>query len=171
MDIPRRRSSPTLSSTVPDDYPSPDDYVAEMRVGSPSEPIVRPRRRSTSLEPLESEQGPLEELPPLEKHTDILIIGSGPVGSAFARLLVEGDLEVLMIDAGPQLSAVPGWHLKNSYVYQRDFNSFTGLISSHLHDASVPTSNSPTITLDPRAFQVDLNDPKYKGLVYFINIT
>ena len=95
--------------------------------------------------------------------TDVLVIGTGPLGSAFARLLVEGGRKVTMIDAGPQLSAVPGWHLKNSYVYQRDLNSFSGLISSHLHDASVPTSDQPTPSLDPSAYQVDLTDKKYKG--------
>ncbi|XP_062506233.1 uncharacterized protein LOC134182805 [Corticium candelabrum] len=107
----------------------------------------------------------MSELPVLEIKTDILVIGSGPVGSTFARVLVENGRNVLMVEAGPYTSRRPGWHLKNSYVYQRDFNSFTGLISSHLHDSSVATSNKPTITLDPSAFHVDLTDDKYKGFV------
>ena len=105
----------------------------------------------------------MSELPVLEIKTDILVIGSGPVGSTFARVLVENGRNVLMVEAGPYTSRRPGWHLKNSYVYQRDFNSFTGLISSHLHDSSVATSNKPTITLDPSSFHVDLTDNKYKG--------
>jgi pyranose oxidase len=108
------------------------------------------------------------------KDIDVLIIGAGPLGSTFARELVPENAEqekktkihrVMMIDAGPQLSKVPGWHLKNSFVYQRDFNSFTGVIASHLHDYSVPTSENPTITLDPSAFHVDLTKPEYKGFV------
>lgn len=102
----------------------------------------------------------------VEYKTDVLIIGSGPVGSTFARVIVEeSKKKVLMIDAGPQLSPTPGWHQKNAYVYQRDYSSFTGLINSHLHDASVPTSENPVITLDPSAFQVDLTNPRYKGFV------
>jgi choline dehydrogenase-like flavoprotein len=39
--------------------------------------------------------------------SDILVIGSGAVGSVFARLLVEAGREVTMIDAGPVLSDPP----------------------------------------------------------------
>ena len=124
-----------------------------------------------TAEPTDSRTASVEAVSPgpsnqcfVEYKTDVLIIGSGPVGSTFARVLVEeSKKKVLMIDAGPQLSPTPGWHLKNSYVYQRDYSSFTGLINSHLHDVSVPTSENPVITLDPSSFQVDLTKPQYKG--------
>ena len=59
-------------------------------------------------------------------ETDVLIIGTGPIGCTFARLLVEkGDRDVLMIDAGGQLSERPGEHLKNAFIYQRDIDRFT----------------------------------------------
>ncbi len=45
-------------------------------------------------------------------HTDVLIVGSGPIGATAARRLVEGGKRVLMIEAGPKLSERPGAHPK-----------------------------------------------------------
>jgi pyranose oxidase len=44
-----------------------------------------------------------------------LIVGSGPVGSAFARVLLEShpDVRVIMFEAGPQLTEVPGESVRN----------------------------------------------------------
>lgn len=112
---------------------------------------------------------PCLENNPITKHADVVIVGTGPVGCTFAHELhriseKQGkQLKILMIDAGAQLSPRPGEHLKNAFVYQRDYNAFTGLISSHLVDLSVPTDDSPVITLDPSAFSVDLTEKKYKG--------
>jgi choline dehydrogenase-like flavoprotein len=46
---------------------------------------------------------------------DVLIVGSGPVGSAFARALYERDatVRILMLEAGPRLTERPGVHVKN----------------------------------------------------------
>ena len=49
-------------------------------------------------------------------HTPtIAIVGSGPIGSAYARVLVEGlpDARVVMFEAGPQVTAVPGASVRN----------------------------------------------------------
>ncbi|MGW0885541.1 GMC oxidoreductase [Streptomyces sp. NPDC002671] len=46
---------------------------------------------------------------------DVLIVGSGPVGSAFARVIAD-ELpwtRILMVDAGPQISHPPGSHVNN----------------------------------------------------------
>ena len=49
-------------------------------------------------------------------HTPIVaIVGSGPIGSAYARVILEGSPEarVVMFEAGPQLTAVPGESVRN----------------------------------------------------------
>jgi pyranose oxidase len=45
----------------------------------------------------------------------IAIVGSGPIGSAYARLLLEGlrDARVIMFEAGPQLTDIPGESVRN----------------------------------------------------------
>jgi choline dehydrogenase-like flavoprotein len=46
---------------------------------------------------------------------DVLVVGSGPVGAAYVRLLTETrpDLDVLMVEAGPVVAEPPGVNLRN----------------------------------------------------------
>ena len=46
---------------------------------------------------------------------DVLIVGSGPIGATFARVLSESvpTAKILMVDVGPQLTSRPGVHVKN----------------------------------------------------------
>ena len=90
--------------------------------------------------------------PRILKH-EVLVIGAGPLGCTFARKLVKSGKQVLLIDTGSQLSDRPGWHLKNSFIFQRDVNRFTGVIKGHLEPISVPTNNSTVPTLDPASFR------------------
>ncbi|NYE18221.1 GMC oxidoreductase [Microbacterium immunditiarum] len=49
-------------------------------------------------------------------HTPtVAIVGSGPIGSAYARTIIESDpdVRVVMFEAGPQLTAVPGESVRN----------------------------------------------------------
>ena len=47
--------------------------------------------------------------------THVLIVGSGPTGSTYARQLIEQtpDVTVLMVEAGPVVSTPPGMNVKN----------------------------------------------------------
>ncbi|HEV8716260.1 MAG TPA: GMC oxidoreductase [Candidatus Binatia bacterium] len=87
------------------------------------------------------------------KKTDLLIIGAGPAGSTFARILVPAGMRTVMVDAGPQYSARPGEHLKNSFPFQRNPLSFTNLILGLLHPISIPTVAGSAATVDPIAFR------------------
>ena len=53
---------------------------------------------------------------PNDPPADVLIVGSGIVGAAVARMLrdTDPDLRILMIDGGPVVGAVPGLHLHDS---------------------------------------------------------
>jgi pyranose oxidase len=86
-------------------------------------------------------------------ETDVLIVGTGPVGCTFARFLVPEGRRVLMIDAGAKYSSRPGAHLKNAFVFQRDLDRFTPIVQGMLHPLSVPPRGGHTTTLDPVAYQ------------------
>lgn len=51
----------------------------------------------------------------MSHHPTVAVVGSGPIGSAYARLLLEGlpDAHVVMFEAGPQLTDVPGESVRN----------------------------------------------------------
>ena len=68
---------------------------------------------------------------------DVLIIGSGPIGATFARLLGGAGRDVIMIDTGPQLSARPGGHLANAFIYQQHPNLFLSIVLAQLELFSV----------------------------------
>jgi choline dehydrogenase-like flavoprotein len=58
----------------------------------------------------------VEAVPPeVKRDVDVVVVGSGPVGSAFARAVWERApaTRIVMLEAGPQLTARPGVHVKN----------------------------------------------------------
>jgi pyranose oxidase len=95
---------------------------------------------------------------------DAFVAGSGPVGCTFARRLVEAGKNVLVVDPGAKLSERTGAHLKNASLYQRNVDLFASVIRGHLYVVSVPSNNQPVVTLDPAAFQVDME--AFDGFVH-----
>ncbi len=51
----------------------------------------------------------------VKRDIDVVVVGSGPVGAAFARAVHERtpSRRILMLEAGPQLTTGPGVHVKN----------------------------------------------------------
>lgn len=57
----------------------------------------------------------LNDLPGASVAADLLIVGSGPIGATFARVISERApaATILMVEVGPQLTDRPGVHIKN----------------------------------------------------------
>ncbi|KAI2469977.1 hypothetical protein F4781DRAFT_392449 [Annulohypoxylon bovei var. microspora] len=85
-------------------------------------------------------------------RTQVLIVGSGPIGAVFAKTLVDAGLNVLMVDMGEQASKLIGDHRKNSAVVQKDISLFTNVIRGELSPLSVPVKTAD-IQLAPISFQ------------------
>ncbi|TFK62263.1 pyranose oxidase [Pluteus cervinus] len=82
---------------------------------------------------------------------DVVIAGSGPVGSAYARTILEDptipNARVLMVEIGSQDSSVIGEHHKNSIKYQKDIDAFVNVIKAALQNVSVPPADTYIPTL------------------------
>jgi choline dehydrogenase-like flavoprotein len=68
---------------------------------------------------------------------DVAIVGSGPTGAAYARILSERrpDLTLACFELGPQLSEVPGLHVKN--IVDENARRLAQRASEGLHPHSV----------------------------------
>ena len=90
----------------------------------------------------------------MEEEYDVFIAGAGIVACAFARILVNAGLKVIMIDAGAQHSRLPGENLKNFPNFQRDVDQFGGIVRGLMHPGSIaPVNNQAEYTrnaLNPR---------------------
>ena len=99
------------------------------------------------------------------RETGVLIIGSGALGSVYARILVDGGYQVTMVDVGPQLSTVPGDHLRNAALFQKSPDSFGGIIDSSLEKISVAPNIQDYDTLSPSSFNPYSEEAVVQGLV------
>ena len=87
------------------------------------------------------------------KETDVLVVGSGPIGATFARTLAAAGKKVIVVDAGPQHSARPGEHLKNAFVYQRDLDRFTPIVQGLLNPVSLASAKGGRTVIDPLSYR------------------
>src|SRR5438067_2210837 len=85
---------------------------------------------------------------------DVVVIGSGPAGCTFARILAEEGRDVVILEAGAQHSRRPGEHLKNAPVYQRNIDSFTPVVQGMLQSVSISAEDvaARCHVLDPYCF-------------------
>ncbi|KAK4663383.1 hypothetical protein QC763_608060 [Podospora pseudopauciseta] len=74
--------------------------------------------------------------------TSASVVGSGPLGATFAKILVNDGHTVLMVEAGAEESKKRGEHKKNAVRFQKDIDSFVHLIKGSLQLTSVPTDES-----------------------------
>lgn len=81
--------------------------------------------------------------------TDILIIGSGPVGATYARILSEQKphAKILMIDAGPKVSDKIGQHVKN-------ISDPKAMEKAQIHSQGPKKTPYPMISVAERAMAV-----------------
>ncbi|KAF5636765.1 pyranose 2-oxidase [Fusarium tjaetaba] len=93
-------------------------------------------------------------------ETDVLIVGSGPIGATFAHTLVKKGIKVIMIDIGQQETRRVGDHKKNSVAVQKDISLFTNTVKGELHPLSVPT-NSIRPIMEPPSWSSRPTDPAY----------
>ncbi|KAF8422789.1 pyranose 2-oxidase [Boletus edulis BED1] len=75
---------------------------------------------------------------------DVFIAGTGPVGAAYARIILDAkpDAKVIMADIGSQENSVVGAHFKNSVKYQKDIDLFVNVIKGALQAISIPPEDT-----------------------------
>ncbi|KAG8792277.1 Pyranose 2-oxidase [Ceratobasidium sp. 428] len=85
---------------------------------------------------------------------DVMIAGSGPIGAAFARTLLEEHptAKICMADIGALEGPVVGEHHKNAAKYQKDIDAFVNVIRGALQNISIPPGDSHLPTLGTNAW-------------------
>lgn len=83
-------------------------------------------------------------------ETELLIIGSGPVGSAFARLVADARpaTSITMVELGPQVTNPPGANVRNLTIAARDLarERSQGRHGSPAGDSTRPVHIEGTVT-------------------------
>jgi choline dehydrogenase-like flavoprotein len=85
---------------------------------------------------------------------DVLVVGSGIMGAAVARMLrdTDPDLRILMIDGGPVVGAVPGLHLHDS-TDPEIWNRYNERVSVGIQGIYTGAEVTPGITGELRSVQ------------------
>ena len=79
------------------------------------------------------------------RDVDVLIIGSGPLGTAAARRLAEHGRSVLILEKGPAITDPPGSHLRNAARFQTDPDAYLKTATDYLSyfDSEAPRDRMP----------------------------
>jgi pyranose oxidase len=83
----------------------------------------------------------------ITQSVDVLIVGSGPIGATYARMINEKvpDARILMIDLGPRLTEKAGQHVKNiADVKERELAQVTSQGNSKFPYKSVTVAERAT---------------------------
>ncbi|KAG7098215.1 hypothetical protein E1B28_000183 [Marasmius oreades] len=99
---------------------------------------------------------------------DVIIAGSGPVGMAYARTILEKSpsATVLMIEIGSQDDPVVGEHHKNSIKFQKDIDAFVNVIKGALQSVSVPPADTYIPTLVGDSWTPPVNKDGSSSLIF-----
>jgi choline dehydrogenase-like flavoprotein len=81
----------------------------------------------------------------IEVEADVLIVGSGPLGTTVARRLAEQGRTVLMLEQGPAISDPPGSHVRNAPRFRTDPDAYLKVATAHLEhfDSAAPRDQLP----------------------------
>ena len=63
---------------------------------------------------------------------DVLVVGSGPLGTAAARRLAEHGRSVLILEQGPAITDPPASHVRNAPCFQTDPDAYLKIATEHL---------------------------------------
>ncbi|UDD63603.1 hypothetical protein AFCA_010863 [Aspergillus flavus] len=86
---------------------------------------------------------------------DVLIVGSGPIGATYAKILADAGKVVLMVETGTQESKIAGEHKKNAINYQKDIDAFVHVIK--VISSRISTFECISLTFDLLLFQGSLH--------------
>ncbi|KAI1322379.1 pyranose 2-oxidase [Xylariaceae sp. FL0255] len=98
--------------------------------------------------------------------TDVLIVGSGPIGAVYARSIIDADpgIRVMMVEIGEQEDRLIGEHKKNHVVVQQDSSRYTSIVKGGMALLSEPVTtgnSSKTVpsSIQNSAFDSDIRAP------------
>jgi len=76
---------------------------------------------------------------------DVLVVGSGPVGTAAARRLAERGRSILLLEQGPPITEPPGAHVRNAPRFRSDPDAYLEIATGRLafFDSTVSRAGLP----------------------------